>query len=52
MQERVGECSGCGKVVYCLEGFLNGVVLADGKIRCFDCDRKGKEKELKRDDPR
>ncbi|WP_275695582.1 hypothetical protein [Fredinandcohnia quinoae] len=38
MKELVGTCSGCGKEIYCLEGFFNGVVSDDKKtIKCFDC---------------
>lgn len=37
MRERVGDCKQCGKPVYCNEGFLNGVVLEDRTLVCFDC---------------
>lgn len=37
MRERVGDCKQCGKEVYCNEGFLNGVVLEDRTLVCFDC---------------
>jgi hypothetical protein len=38
MEELVGFCTDCGKPIYCLNGFLNGVVI-DGKgtIYCFHC---------------
>ncbi len=38
MKELVGNCAECDKEIYCLEGFINGVVLEDKKgILCFDC---------------
>ncbi|WP_281279548.1 hypothetical protein [Aquibacillus sediminis] len=36
MKEQVGSCSECGKSVYCLEGFLNGVI-EEGRLYCFTC---------------
>ncbi|WP_210367809.1 hypothetical protein [Bacillus sp. REN3] len=44
MKELVGICQACGKDIYCLDGFLNGVHL-DGKIYCFDCFEKNTEKD-------
>jgi hypothetical protein len=38
MKEKVGECMKCQKEIYCLDGFLNGVVLDNGDVVCFDCD--------------
>ncbi|MFD1428380.1 hypothetical protein JOD24_003143 [Kroppenstedtia sanguinis] len=49
MQERVGNCTDCGRPVDCLDGFLNGVILQDGRLRCFLCDEKNKEEK---EDPR
>ncbi|MGC4375369.1 hypothetical protein WD019_00315 [Fictibacillus sp. Mic-4] len=37
MKELIGNCSLCGKAIYCLDGFFNGVYQEDGKIVCFDC---------------
>ncbi|WP_169507508.1 hypothetical protein [Paenibacillus harenae] len=37
MRELVGSCKECGKDIYCLDGFLNGIVLEDKSIVCFDC---------------
>lgn len=38
MKEFVGTCKDCEKEIYCLDGFINGVVLEDKKgILCFDC---------------
>ena len=39
MKELVGKCYGCGKEVFCLDGFLNGVH-NDGKILCFECEKE------------
>lgn len=36
MQEKVGVCNKCGKVLYCLDGFFNGVKEKEG-IFCFAC---------------
>ncbi|MCQ6276581.1 hypothetical protein JMM81_16840 [Bacillus sp. V3B] len=43
MKELVGTCCECGKNLYCLDGFFNGVLTAGGKTICFDC-TKQKEK--------
>jgi hypothetical protein len=38
MKELVGCCTSCNKEVFCLDGFLNGVVTdKKGVILCFDC---------------
>ncbi|WLR51022.1 hypothetical protein LC040_17710 [Bacillus tianshenii] len=39
MRELVGKCEQCGKEIFCLDGFLNGVK-EDGKLLCFECDEK------------
>lgn len=44
MKELVGNCCECGKKIYCLDGFLNGVVEAK-KIFCFDCIELSKKEE-------
>lgn len=36
MRELVGTCESCGKDVFCLNGFLNGVSEA-GRLQCFEC---------------
>lgn len=36
MKELVGNCCTCKKEIYCLEGFLNGVVSEQGLL-CFNC---------------
>jgi hypothetical protein len=38
MQEEVGICQKCGKKIYCLDGFLNGIVKPGGELTCFGCD--------------
>lgn len=40
MKELVGTCKNCDKPIYCLEGFINGVVLEDKSLICFDCDKE------------
>lgn len=37
MQERVGSCKTCNREVFCNDGFINGVVLEDKTLVCFDC---------------
>ncbi|WP_255822192.1 hypothetical protein [Halobacillus shinanisalinarum] len=43
MQEHVGNCSQCGKEVFCLDGFLNGVVSEDKSLYCFECADKNED---------
>ncbi|MCZ8495440.1 MULTISPECIES: hypothetical protein [Priestia] len=42
MKEYVGICTVCQKNVYCLEGFLNGVVV-EGKLVCFACEKEKRD---------
>lgn len=37
MQELVGYCISCNKPVFCQDGFINGLVLEDKTLLCFDC---------------
>ncbi len=37
MQELVGECKDCKKPVFCHDGFIDGVVLDDNTLICFEC---------------
>ncbi|MCY9662171.1 hypothetical protein P5G65_17410 [Paenibacillus chondroitinus] len=37
MHELVGTCAKCSKPIYCREGFLDGVVLEDKSLVCFEC---------------
>ncbi len=41
MKEHVGVCCLCGKDVYCLDGFLNGIVEAGGQLTCMECSLEG-----------
>lgn len=44
MKELVGNCSNCNKEIYCLDGFLNGVVTDKNRIiLCFDCANQQEE---------
>ncbi|NQD68355.1 hypothetical protein HP456_20820 [Bacillus haikouensis] len=45
MKEHVGYCDCCGKALYCLDGFFNGVKTDSGKNLCFDCDEQEEKKE-------
>lgn len=44
MKEYIGTCKKCQKSIFCLDGFLNGIVLEDGLL-CFECKEKETEKE-------
>ncbi|WP_198546737.1 hypothetical protein [Alteribacter populi] len=37
MKEVVGNCSQCGREIYCMDGFLNGVY-QDNHLYCFECE--------------
>ncbi|MDM5295265.1 hypothetical protein QUF81_19270 [Peribacillus simplex] len=37
MDELVGSCVRCAHDVYCTAGFLNGILLDNKKILCFNC---------------
>lgn len=43
MKELVGRCESCGKEIFCLDGFLNGVH-KDGRVLCFDCEKEEEQK--------
>lgn len=46
LRELVGTCSCCNKEVYCLDGFLNGVLSDEKYIYCMECyENLFKEKE-------
>lgn len=40
MKELVGSCQECGKDVFCMDGFLNGVHTDDKRLLCFDCEHR------------
>lgn len=44
MEELAGHCKVCGKPVMCQGGFLQGIVLEDQSIVCFDCDEAANKK--------
>ncbi|WP_198038630.1 hypothetical protein [Planococcus lenghuensis] len=48
MRELLGSCTDCGKDVYCMDGFLNGVYI-ENRLFCFECadpeEKKEQEKE-------
>jgi hypothetical protein len=37
MREPAGTCGQCGKTIYCLDGFFNGIITDDKKTICFEC---------------
>lgn len=45
MQEFIGHCKACSKRIYCEDGFLNGAVMDDKSLICFDCLESGKSQE-------
>ena len=46
MRELVGTCKSCGKNLYCMDGFFNGVYNDSQETLCFDCCEE-QEKEKK-----
>jgi hypothetical protein len=44
MRELVGTCTCCGKDIFCLDGFFNGMISDKKEIYCFEC-YETKEKE-------
>lgn len=45
MKELVGICAECYHDVYCKDGFFDGIVLEDGTIRCFACQKNDTQEE-------
>lgn len=45
MEEFIGGCIICKKEIYCINGFLNGIIHPDGTLRCFSCDKDSFSKE-------
>ncbi len=37
MNEIVSKCSRCGKAIYCIDGFFNGIHTDDKITLCFTC---------------
>lgn len=48
MRELIGNCTKCGKDVYCMDGFLDGLYIGN-QLLCFDCanfeEKREQEKE-------
>lgn len=42
MEEKVGHCCDCHKEIFCLNGFLHGVVDDHKNLYCFDCAERKK----------
>ncbi len=45
LKEFVGICHCCKKEIYCLNGFLNGIVKDDGMLICFSCEEEEKKEK-------
>jgi hypothetical protein len=45
VQELVGHCKECNIPIYCKDGFLDGIVLEDNSLHCFDCYDKDEKKD-------
>lgn len=45
MREKVGTCTCCKKELYCLDGFLNGVITDNKELYCFECYQSSGEKD-------
>lgn len=43
LKELVGSCDCCGKEIFCMDGFLNGVH-KDEKVLCFECEKEEEHK--------
>ncbi|WP_200961425.1 hypothetical protein [Paenibacillus sp. Soil522] len=50
MQELVGRCKECKKQIFCNDGFINGVVLEDKHLICFNCFDKEQEQSVDHND--
>jgi hypothetical protein len=37
MREHVGVCHICTRDIYCLDGFLNGIIDDKGQLTCLEC---------------
>ncbi|MED3727563.1 hypothetical protein ABEY69_10425 [Priestia filamentosa] len=45
MKEPVGVCIECKRDIYCLDGFLDGIIIRNGQLICFPCNKKLSSKE-------
>lgn len=42
-KEFVGKCKNCQKDIYCNSGFVEGIVLKDKTLICFECTKNQTE---------
>ncbi|MDD9268054.1 hypothetical protein ACFPES_13530 [Paenibacillus sp. GCM10023248] len=47
MRELVGQCSVCGKDIFCADGFLEGVIREDKQLECLTCSEGRSETGLR-----
>jgi len=46
MREHIGYCSICQKEIYCMDGFLNGVIInSTTLLECFSCNETKESKK-------
>ncbi|MDT3762931.1 hypothetical protein [Priestia filamentosa] len=45
MKELIGVCIECKRDIYCLNGFLDGIIIGNGQLICFPCNKKLASKE-------
>jgi hypothetical protein len=45
VKELIGVCIECKKEIYCLDGFLDGIISRNGQLICFPCHKKLSSKE-------
>jgi hypothetical protein len=51
VEELIGLCGQCEKPIHCKMGFLEGIVLEDKSLVCFDCaGEEGAEVEAEAED--
>lgn len=48
MREHVGVCHVCKKDIYCIDGFLNGVIDDEGQLTCLECSQGKFRKVIKK----
>jgi len=49
LQELVGKCQKCESTIYCLDGFLNGIIIKQ-MVYCFYCFEEMNNKKSLEDD--
>ncbi|WP_164553337.1 hypothetical protein [Brevibacillus marinus] len=45
MKEHVGFCTRCQQDIYCVGGFLQGIILENGKMLCLACAEIGSDEQ-------